>query len=312
MTEKVEYLDIAQRIRALMSYRWTYWDGRRVLIYQDGFEGTGSAERGPTYEALRKYSLGETKPNEDSLLRMLRVLMTQMKNPPKLSIELLRSTTPIRNLYEALGNSPEQIEAILFTYWAQYTANLCNSFTFENVEKAEAFSQSHSPGLYIGERTPQERPSAKPHKFALAVLGKTPASTQDRGKKRFFIPVMLTIRSCAGTSLFSYRGAISPMSRGLEWAFFQEGKGMLDRIRIMTSDGDSRYENPYLGSMLTMTEGPTYRDITYKVSIRRYSQLTSWAATSQFLIKTPTPTSSSVNSEHKIARRYHLSGERKS
>jgi hypothetical protein len=89
----------------------------------------------------------------------------------------------------------------------------------------------------------------------------------------------------------------------LEWAFFQEGQGMLDRIRIMTSDSDSRFPQPYVGSMLTITEGPVYQPITYEVSIRKYAELTSWTATSHFLTKTPTPTSNSKNREHQSSRR---------
>lgn len=286
MDKKLDFYDIPDRVRALKCYGWVYkHDGKPVNIYHEGLVGVSleKEKKGPTYEALRLWELGLRTPTVHLLNNLVRVLTEEMKNPPLITLAMLSSNVPLRELYAVLGLSPDKTEEMLFTHWAKETG-LCKSFTFPSAEQAEQFSHSHRPGLYLGERIRLGNSKEDSQKFALAVYGKVPVSTQ-KHNKTFFIPTMLTLRSTTGATLFSYRGAVGRMARGLEWAFFQEGQGVLDRIRVMTSDGNGLL---YAGMMLTITEGPAYEPISYNVSIRRHHDLSSWKKTSQFLTRSPT------------------------
>lgn len=308
MARMTEYLDISLRIRVIMSVPWFYRTGERVRIYQEGLVGREADDKGPSYEMLRKWSLGEKKPTEDSLIKMILILTTETRDPPELTLDLLKSTTPIRELYRVLGVTPEKTEEMLFTLWSQHEANLCKTFTFDSEKEADQFSAFHSPGLYEGRRSPVGRMSPC-DRFAIAIFGKVPATTH-KSNKKFFVPAILTIRSSTSDTLYSYRGAMGRLARGLEWSFFQEGQGMLDRIRIMTSDGDSRFPIPYKGVMITITEGPQYLPISYEVEILKHSELSSWAATSNFLTRMPTPTRRLANQVQQSSRRRQNSGRK--
>ena len=285
----LEFHDIHERIRAFRCYPWVYKvTGQKVHVYRDGFAGLDREgnHRGPSAETIRLWCQEDTIPTEASLTKMLAVIHEDMLNPPALTLEKLSSTFPITEFYATLNVDPQQADELLFTLWAQHDIGLCKSFTFPDASAAERFSQVHGPGLYIGERWSQTTSRSEGQRFALAVYRKVRASTTAFNKV-FFIPARLSLRSRAGHHLYRYLGAVGLMENAVEWGFFEQGRAPRDRLRIMTTKGDPRNHVPYTGAMLTMTEGPDFKPITYEVSISRCSDLPSLEDTRKFLAETP-------------------------
>ncbi len=292
------------RINALKACSWTYRrNNKPVIMYKDGFHGypgVDHAHRGPSAESLRLWGLGEVTPSLALLRALADFIREELNEGANITHEMFYDSFRLDDFFRLLRFDPTRSEGLKFTLWAE-EVKLCSSFTSDRLHHLDKFERENGPGLFKGTRVPTSE-QGKPSLFGVAVYPRT-SVTSKRRNKHSFVPVALTTRSANGSELYSYVGAVFDMTGGLEWALFQEGSNNLDRMRIMTCAGRPRHGVPYAGHMVTMTEGPRYHPITYRVEIEKVRDLAATEEIVAFLRDTPTPTKPHEKSTMGVALR---------
>jgi hypothetical protein len=241
----------------------------------------GDKEVGPCDETIRNWVSRELPGSLHSVEGMCRVLNEQSDIGIELTPVLISDTTSEADFFVALGGTATAYFQMESAMWGdQHFPG--PDFAVDRAQPLATLERAYS-GLYIGSRSSGANGSRKARsELRLAIGWGAPISTR-KNERRRYLPCRLTVESPKGGRRFGYRGAFSDRSPVRVYVFHQDDSPDPDMVVMMTGKSDTRTRPPVDGYMVTATEGPSIKPVTYDVQLKWSGALGSLAEMEAFL-----------------------------